>query len=97
MERHRKKRDHDTESSGASSKESMKRVKVGSKSNDVLEWKVVIVFETTGPHLHPIRLTNAVEKEASEVKLAWFIGNGRLLILCGSQAQQEKILKMENT
>jgi hypothetical protein len=30
-----------------------------------------------------------------EVKLAWFIGNGRLLILCGSQAQQEKILKLE--
>jgi hypothetical protein len=29
------------------------------------------------------------------VKLARFIGNGILLILCGSQAQQEKILKME--
>jgi sorbitol-specific phosphotransferase system component IIA len=32
-----------------------KRAKVGSKSSDVLEWKVLILFdETTGPHLHPI-------------------------------------------
>ena len=55
-ERHRKERDHDTESSGSSSKESIKRVKVGSKSSDVLEWKVVMVFdETTGPHLDTIR------------------------------------------
>jgi hypothetical protein len=50
-----KKRDRDTVSSGASSKESIKTAKVGSKSNDVLGWKVVIVFdETTEPHLHPI-------------------------------------------
>jgi hypothetical protein len=70
VERHRKKRDHDTKSSGALSKERIKRDKVGSKSN-VLEWKVVIVFdETTGPHLNPIRLTNAIEKEVGEVKLA---------------------------
>ena len=90
-ERHRKKRDHDTESSGASSLQSVKRAKVGSKSNNVLEWKVVMVFdENTGPHLHPIRLTDVVE--IGEVKLAWFIGNGRLLIFCGSQAQQGKIL-----
>ena len=93
VERHRKKRDHDIESSGASSKETINRAKVGSKSSDVLDWKVVILFdETTGPHLHPIQLTNAIEKKVGEVKLAWFIGNGRLLILCGSQAQQEKRL-----
>jgi hypothetical protein len=48
-----------------------------------------------GLTLHPIRLTNAIEKEVGEMKLARFIGNGRLLILCGSQAQQEKIFKME--
>jgi hypothetical protein len=44
-------------------KKHLQRAKVESRSSDVLEWKVVIVFETTGPHLHPIRLTNAVEKE----------------------------------
>lgn len=50
-----KKRDHDTESCGSSSKEMIKRDNVGIKSNDVLEWKVVIVFdETTRSHLHPI-------------------------------------------
>ena len=49
MKRCRKKRDHDAESSGASGKESIKTAKVGSKSNFVLEWKVVMVFdETTG-------------------------------------------------
>ena len=55
VKRHRKKRDHGTESSGSSCKERVKRAKVGYKSSDVLEWKVVIVFdETTGSHLHPI-------------------------------------------
>ena len=57
VERHRK-RDH--ESSGASIKESMKRAKVRSKGNNGSD------DETTGPHLHPIRLTNAIEKE-----IAW--------------------------
>ena len=56
----------------------------------------MIVFdETTGSHLHPIRPTKDVETVVGEVKLAWFIENGRLLIFCGSQAQQAKILKME--
>ena len=40
VERHRKKTDHDTESSGLSSKESIKRAKVGTNSNGVLEWKL---------------------------------------------------------
>ena len=62
VERHRKKRNHDTESSGASSKECIKRANVGSNSRDVLEWKMVIVFdETKGSHIHTIRLTNAIE------------------------------------
>ena len=53
VERHRKKRDH--EGNGASRIESKKRVKVRSKRNIVSEWKVVLVVdETTGPHLHPI-------------------------------------------
>jgi hypothetical protein len=58
---------------------------VRNKSNNVWEWKVVIVFdETTGPHLHPIQLTNAVQKEMGEVRLAQLIGNGRLFIFCCS-------------
>jgi hypothetical protein len=44
VKRQRKKRAHDTESIGSSSKESIKMAKVGSKGNDVLEWKVVRVF-----------------------------------------------------
>jgi hypothetical protein len=40
-------------------------------------------------------ITNAVEKERGEFKSAWLIGNGTLLIFCGIQAQQGKILEME--
>ena len=44
------------DSGGTSCVENVKRVKVvKNKSNDVSEWKVVILFDaTTGPHLHPI-------------------------------------------
>jgi hypothetical protein len=45
VEKYRKKRYHDTESSGPSSKGSIKRAKVGRKSNNVLECKVVMVFD----------------------------------------------------
>ena len=45
VESNRKKRDHATESSLAFSEESVKRVKVGNKSNDVSEWKVVMMFD----------------------------------------------------
>ena len=45
MERHRRKKYRDTECNGASSKQSIKRAKVGRKSNNVLECKVVMVFD----------------------------------------------------
>ena len=62
------------------SAESMKRVKVGNKSNDVSKWKVVVVFDVTP---YPI---NQCRKERGEVKLVRFIGNDRLLTFYASHA-----------
>ncbi|XP_035984310.1 uncharacterized protein LOC118557929, partial [Fundulus heteroclitus] len=66
----------------------------GERGNGEEEWKVTVEFKQEGGHLHPIKLTKAIEKEIGQINSARIMNNRKILIFATSKKQQEQILKM---
>lgn len=63
--------------------------------DEEMEWKVMITFKGEGVHLHPLKLTKAIEKEMGKIKFAKYLSNRRLLIFAKNKPQRDKFLNTE--